>query len=76
MAKKPSKPNKPKEKIKPPTKPVLKIASKELRQGGKVGARVEAEESVAVRQGVVKKAAPPKKAPPKKVGPKKGPRKP
>jgi hypothetical protein len=44
-----------KEKIKPPTKPTLTAAAGELRKGKKPGARVEADESVAVKQGVAKK---------------------
>jgi hypothetical protein len=43
-----------KEKIKPPTKGELTDASKQLRKGHPSGGRTEADESVAVRQGVKK----------------------
>jgi hypothetical protein len=43
-----------KEKIKPPTKGALTDASKQLRLGHPSGGRTEADESVAVQQGVRK----------------------
>lgn len=46
-----------KETIKPPTKKETTDASKALRKGHSSGARVMADKSVAVRQGVAKPAA-------------------
>lgn len=54
MAKKPSKSGK--ETIKPPSKSDLKAAAKGLPKGDKPSGRVMADESVAVRQRVVKKS--------------------
>ena len=45
-----------KETIKPPTVPVVKLASKELQKGSRLAGRVMADESVAVRQGASKSA--------------------
>jgi hypothetical protein len=56
MAKKPKK-----ETIKPPTKKETTDASKQLKKKHSSGARTMADKSVAVRQGVAKKAAKPKK---------------
>ena len=44
-----------KEKITPPSKKTLTKASKQLRKGGSVGARVVSEESVAKQQGAKRK---------------------
>jgi hypothetical protein len=44
-----------KETIKPPTKASLKDASPQLKKGHSSGARTMADESVAAKQGVVKK---------------------